>query len=67
MARSANIVAGKVTAGDYLYAAHDSAARYCQSRVAEMRFAALLTPFKSEADAKAALAAAGATEIGGDQ
>jgi hypothetical protein len=57
---------GKLHGDVNLYAAVDPAARYCESKVAEMRFAALLTPFRSEADALVALKAAGAAVLGGD-
>ena len=66
MAKSANLIAARHPEVGQLFAAVDPAARYCESKVAKMRFAALLTPFRSEADALAALTAAGATPIGGD-
>ena len=66
MAKSSSIIAGKHPDAGDMCAAVDPAARYCESKVAEMRFAALLTPFRSEADALAALTAAGATVIGGE-
>ena len=66
MAKSSSIIAGKHPDAGDLFAAVDPSARYCESRVAGMRFAALLTPFRSEADALAALKAAGAAVLGGD-
>jgi hypothetical protein len=59
------IITGAIGGGGQPFAAVDPAATYCQSKVAEMRFAALLTPFKSQAEALAALAAAGADVEGG--
>lgn len=50
-----------------LYAAIDSNARYVQPKVAGLRFAAMLTPFKNEAEAEAALLEAGATLPGGSK
>ncbi len=43
-----------------LYAAVDPAARYCSSKVSELRFAAFLTPFKSAVEAESAFIEAGA-------
>lgn len=55
------IISGEHPIHGTLYAAVDPAARYCSSKVSEMRFAALLTPFKSAAEAKTALIEAGAS------
>lgn len=43
-----------------VYAAVDPAARYVSPRVCEFRFSALLSPYTSEEEARAALAEAGA-------
>jgi hypothetical protein len=43
-----------------LHAAVDSGAAYVQGSVCELKFASLLSPYKSIADAEAALVAAGA-------
>ena len=48
-----------------LFAAVDPAARYVTGGVAEMRFAALLTPFTSVAEAEEALTEAGVSLPGG--
>jgi hypothetical protein len=42
-----------------LWAAFDGAAHHLQGRVAERRFPAFLSPFKSEQDARAALVSEG--------
>lgn len=44
-----------------LWAAVDPSVRHITGRVAELRFGARLAPFKSRADAEAALVAAGGT------
>jgi hypothetical protein len=64
MAKSSNLIMGKSEAGT-VFAAFDAAARFSEARIADTRFGALLSPFKSEADARAALAAADAEVVGG--
>ena len=66
MAKTSSIIAGNVSGAGQVFVAVDPAAHHVEAKVGETRFAALLTPFRSEADALAALAAAGATQIGGD-
>ena len=46
-----------------LWAAIDPNARFTGSEIGESRFSGYLKPFNSEADAKAALEAAGAIQI----
>lgn len=55
------ILEGEHPALGKLFAAVDPHARYVQPKVSELRFAAMLMPFKSEAEATAALEAAGAS------
>lgn len=55
-----SIITGEHPALGTLHAAVDPAAAYVQGKVSELRFACLLSPFKTEADAEAALVAAGA-------
>lgn len=57
------ILAGDMGGGAILYAAFDQAARFCATAPAERKFAALLTPYRTEDDARAALVAAGAAGI----
>lgn len=57
------ILQGERDDGSMRFAAIDPTARYCQSRTAPLRFAALLTPFTSERDAREALAQDEATAI----
>jgi hypothetical protein len=65
VAKSANLIMGKLPDAGNLFGAVDGSAHHVQGKVGETRFAALLSPFRSEADALAALKAAGATVIGG--
>lgn len=65
MAKSSSLIAGRHPTLGVLYAAVDPEARYVQPKVSELRFAALLTPFRSEAEAEAALIEAGASLPGG--
>lgn len=60
MSNRFNIITGAHPTLGTLYAAVDPEVTYLQSRVAELRFASLITPFKSIAEAKAALIEAGA-------
>jgi hypothetical protein len=60
-----SIISGKHNALGTLFAAVDPSARYVQPKVAELRFAALLTPFNTVAEAEAALSEAGASVSGG--
>ncbi len=60
MANQSFIFSGEHPTLGTLYAAVDPSARYVTGRVSELRFAAMLTPFKAVADAEAALAEAGA-------
>ena len=62
---SSTIISGEHDTLGRLFAAVDPAARYVQPKVSELRFAALLTPFKSVAEAEAALVEAGASLPGG--
>ena len=64
MAKTSNLIMGKSDAGT-VFAAFDAAARFTEPKIADTRFGALLTPFRSQADALAALAAADAAVIGG--
>lgn len=63
----AQVIEGKRPDGSKLFASIDPAARYVTSRVAEIRFAALLTPFPALAEAQAALLDAGAEPLDGGQ
>jgi hypothetical protein len=65
MAKTSSILAGTCPGVRTLFGAVDPAAHHVEAKVGETRFAALLSPFRSEADALAALKAAGATVIGG--
>lgn len=60
MTSNPNVISAPHPSGGTLFAAVDPRARYCSSKVSELRFGALLTPFKSEAEAQAALTEAGA-------
>jgi hypothetical protein len=62
MAKLGNILHGQSSRGT-LYAAVDPTARFVTPAVKEMRFASLLSPFADEAAARAALEAAGASNI----
>jgi hypothetical protein len=57
---SATMLQGERPAGGTLFAAVDPSAHHVEGKTGDSRFAALLTPFRSEAEAKGALAAAGA-------
>lgn len=65
MASGSPIISGEHPSLGKLYAAVDPSARYISPKVQELRFAALLTPFKTEADAVSALIEAGALVPGG--
>ena len=54
---------GEAQDGAMMFAAVDPAARYCSAMVSPMRFGAVLTPFPSVDDAKAALQRLGSIVI----
>ena len=64
-AKTSSIIAGKLPDAGNLFAAVDGSAHHVEAKVGETRFAALLAPFRTDAEAKAALAAAGADVLGG--
>jgi hypothetical protein len=64
-ATSCRIIEAKGPEGR-LFAGVDPEARYTSPRVCTFKFSATLCPYPSEEDARAALAAAGATVIGGE-
>jgi hypothetical protein len=61
MAKRSKIISGEHPMLGTLYAAVDPEARYVQPKVSELRFAAMLTPYRSAAEAEAALIEAGAS------
>lgn len=63
MAKASSIIVGQHPRLGAMFAAVDPSATYVQSRVQDMRFASLLTPFKDEAAAEAALVEAGAVIV----
>jgi hypothetical protein len=50
-----------------LFAAIDPGARYCEAKVSELRFSAMLTPFTNQSAAETALIEAGALIEEGSQ
>ena len=55
-----SIITGEHPTLGTLHAAVDPAAAYVEGKVSELRFACLLSPYRTVADAEAALVAAGA-------
>jgi hypothetical protein len=60
MTAKTSIIAGKPHARVTLFAAVDPAAHHVEAKVGETRFAALLTLFRTDAEARTALIAAAA-------
>jgi hypothetical protein len=59
MKKSKNLLTAQHPEGGILWAAVDPAVHHITGRVSDMRFGARLAPFKSRAEAEAALIAAG--------
>lgn len=60
MSERANIIKAEHPTLSMLYAAYDQNARYVTAKVQDLRFTALLTPYRDRAEAEAALIEAGA-------